>query len=98
MAEEVSSGRYKYFKREELDVEKQRYKDAVKMMSKQAAASGGGRIVAGGVAGQNSTFAFPDGISSFDVWGEELDFAFAQLNDETIASRQRVILVSGSFE
>ena len=97
MADTVATGVYFGFTSTEIALEIEKYKQARKTASDHMAASGGGRIGAGSIGGQQVSFVFPEGVSSLEEWSIELQNAQAQLNDEDLPFTTSAILGAGSI-
>jgi len=98
MASEVTRGVYRWFTAEKMGEEKARYIQAVETRSKHRAATGNGQIVSGGPGGQSMTFSFGSGVGTLEEWGDAIEDALAQLNDEELPLKGRTILTSGGVE
>jgi hypothetical protein len=101
MADVVKYGRYRWFTRPMLDEERAKYVQAVQMMTSQAAASGGGRIIQGSMGGTGTSFYFPSGVDTLEQWADDLESAFAQLDAEeeiTPAVMSRAVIGVGGVK
>jgi hypothetical protein len=92
MADTVNSGLYRWFTRAQLDVEKAKYIAAVQQSTAVAGASGGGGKLAGGTLnGQTVNFAYPAGVTSLEEWGQILQDAYDQLDDNPTQATDRAV-------
>lgn len=79
MADEVASGLFKWLGRSDLDAIKAQYISAVK--GHATALSSNGRLIIRG-SGEGQSYESPEGISSLHELRQELEHAYAQLDDE----------------
>lgn len=88
----VSTGRYRYFTRADLDDEKQNYVAAVKAHSSMRVSAAGGLLNFVGINGKQLTYSFQgDGTAFLDSWSGELANAFAQLKGEASPHSDRAV-------
>lgn len=98
MATTVEDGRYFGFTQDELNLELEKYKTAVKRQGEFQAAAGGGTLAGGTLGGQSVQFMFPAGIASLEEWRLELQYAQDQLNGldaPTVVDKYRMVFEGG---
>ena len=89
----VSTGRYRYFNRAELEDERANYIAAVKAHSGMRVSAAGGVLNFVGINGKQLTYAFAgDGTGFLDAWSAELANAFAQLAGEAAPHSDRTVV------